>query len=124
MIKTLACSVQCRWYGKGSSLTEIPSIVFPVYLCCLQSVLSEAASRRDHEIHITPKYLVPDTNCYVDRLPSIKALVDTAHFTVAVPLIGTFLILGVIRGMRISISMFPVLDCAYIFTQCMLVEPV
>lgn len=55
----------------------------------LQNVLSEAASRKISEIHIAPKYLVPDTNCYVDLLPSIRRLVDTTHFTVAIPLTGT-----------------------------------
>ena len=64
--------------------------MFHAYTCvmCMQSVLSEAASKKEYEIHIAPKYLVPDTNCYVDLLPSIKKLVNTTHFTVAVPLIG------------------------------------
>ena len=56
---------------------------------CVQSVLSEAASKKRYEVHIAPKYLIPDTNCYVDLLPSIKRLVDTSHFTIAVPLTGT-----------------------------------
>lgn len=55
----------------------------------VQSVLSEAASRERYEVHIAPKYLIPDTNCYVDLLPSIKRLVDSTHFTIAVPLTGT-----------------------------------
>ncbi len=37
---------------------------------------------------ITPKYLVPDTNCFVSMLPSVRALVQSRVFTVAVPLTG------------------------------------
>ncbi len=37
---------------------------------------------------IAPRYLVPDTNCFVDMLASIKSLVQRGEFTVAVPLIG------------------------------------
>ena len=60
----------------------------PVLVVCIQSVLSEAATKRRYEVHIAPKYLVPDTNCYVDLLPSIRRLVDSTHFTIAVPLTG------------------------------------
>lgn len=37
---------------------------------------------------ITPKYLVPDTNCFVDLLPSIRTLVERREFVVALPLVG------------------------------------
>ena len=70
----------------------IVCVNFGMNVCTLQSVLSEAASRKISEIHIAPKYLVPDTNCYVDLLPSIRRLVDTTHFIVAVPLTGTDMI--------------------------------
>ena len=41
------------------------------------------------EMLITPRYLVPDTNCFVDMLPSIQTLVGRAEFVVAIPLTGT-----------------------------------
>lgn len=53
-----------------------------------QAVLEEAALRGSEVVRIMPKYLVPDTNCFVSMLPSIQALVQSGHFTVAVPLIG------------------------------------
>ena len=54
----------------------------------MQTVLSEASSKAVKELLITPKYLVPDTNCFVDMLPSIQTLVQTTQFVVAVPLTG------------------------------------
>lgn len=53
-----------------------------------QSVLTEAKTMPDFKVTITPKYLVPDTNCFVDMLPSIKSLVGTAHYILALPLVG------------------------------------
>ncbi len=50
--------------------------------------MSEAASKAVREVVITPKYLVPDTNCFVDMLPAIQALVQRKDFIVAVPLTG------------------------------------
>lgn len=69
---------------------------------CVQSVLSEAASKKMYKVHIAPKYLIPDTNCYVDLLPSIKRLVDTSHFTIAVPLTGTSLLCSIIMFFTFS----------------------
>ena len=34
------------------------------------------------------RYLVPDTNGFVDQLQSIKTLVECGHFIVTVPLVG------------------------------------
>ena len=51
-------------------------------------MLSEVTSRVGQEMRITPKYLVPDTNCFVDMLTSIKTLVQRGEFIVAVPLVG------------------------------------
>jgi hypothetical protein len=73
-------------YSHSNQLAMNTTIVDSV-----QSVLSEAASRERYEVHIAPKYLIPDTNCYVDLLPSIRRLVDSTHFTIAVPLIGVYM---------------------------------
>ena len=35
-----------------------------------------------------PTYLVPDTNCFVDHLDGLKAIVASQVFTLVVPLIG------------------------------------
>lgn len=51
-------------------------------------MLHEAASVRGRETLVCPRYLVPDTNCFVDELKSIQMLVECGHFIVAVPLVG------------------------------------
>ena len=35
-----------------------------------------------------PAYLVPDTNCFVDHLDGLRAIVACQAFTLVVPLIG------------------------------------
>lgn len=37
---------------------------------------------------VCARYLVPDTNGFVDHLTSIKRLVKCGHFIVTVPLVG------------------------------------
>ena len=54
----------------------------------LQNVLDEAAHSEQAVRRISPKYLVPDTNCFVDLLPSIQSLIATTQFIIAVPLVG------------------------------------
>ena len=64
-------------------LSGIPHVV-------VQNLLEEVAKTEHALRRITPKYLVPDTNCFVDMLGSIKKLVSTTQFVVAVPLVGEF----------------------------------
>ena len=40
------------------------------------------------ETVVCARYLVPDTNCFVDLLSCIRSLVQCGHFVVAVPLVG------------------------------------
>jgi len=42
------------------------------------------------QLEIRPQFLVPDTNCFIDHLPAIAALLAVRRFTVVVPLIGLF----------------------------------
>ena len=62
------------------------------YSCLLsshrQTLISEAINKASEEVYIEPKYLVPDTNCFISSLPAIQALVKSQLFVVAVPLIG------------------------------------
>ena len=37
---------------------------------------------------VKPRYLVPDTNCFVDMLKYIRTIVEKTSFVVAVPLTG------------------------------------
>ena len=39
---------------------------------------------------VKPRYLVPDTNCFVDMLKYIRTIVDKSVFVVAVPLTGKY----------------------------------
>ena len=78
-----------RAVAKVTSWLAVTSLFTCLFIpFVLQTVLSEAASKASREVLITPRYLVPDTNCFVKMLPSIKALVGRAEFVVAIPLIG------------------------------------
>lgn len=45
---------------------------------------------RSIHLEIRPQFLVPDTNCFVDDLHGIEALLAVKRFTIVVPLIGMF----------------------------------
>lgn len=40
------------------------------------------------EMEVRPRFLVPDTNCFIEHLDLIKALVNSTPYTVMVPLVG------------------------------------
>lgn len=44
------------------------------------------------EIEVRPRWLVPDTNCFIDHLPLLQAIADAPGqpYTLAVPLVGEF----------------------------------
>ena len=42
----------------------------------------------EREIVVCPRFLVPDTNGFVDQLENIRTLVECGHFILAVPLVG------------------------------------
>ena len=41
---------------------------------------------------IKPRYLVPDTNCFIDCLQNLKDLIDTGYFILSIPLTGDCII--------------------------------
>lgn len=43
-----------------------------------------------------PAYLVPDTNCFVDHLDGLRAIVASQAFTLVVPLIGKTVLLQIV----------------------------
>ena len=51
-------------------------------------MLEESASQSCLELRITPLFLVPDTNCFIDHLDAINKLLKAKKFTIVVPLIG------------------------------------
>ena len=44
------------------------------------------------EVVIKPRYLVPDTNCFVDYLKYLRQLFESGHFVIAVSLTGRYVI--------------------------------
>ena len=40
------------------------------------------------ELEIRPIFLVPDTNCFIDHLPSLQKLIGDRQFTIVIPLVG------------------------------------
>jgi len=51
-------------------------------------VLQEAGSKLEEVVYVSPYYLVPDTNCFVDQLLELQELVDRKTFQVVIPLVG------------------------------------
>lgn len=54
----------------------------------MQAVLYDNKHQRGIELEVTPLFLLPDTNCYIDRLSDIMTLVKCMKYTIIVPLMG------------------------------------
>lgn len=52
----------------------------------VEKVLRSGA--RPMQLEITPVFLVPDTNCFIDHLHPIQTLLSSKRFTLIVPLVG------------------------------------
>lgn len=53
-----------------------------------QALLEDQTLKRQIEIEITPVFLVPDTNGFIDHLPGLVKLLETRLYIIVVPLIG------------------------------------
>ena len=42
------------------------------------------------ELEVRPRFLVTDTNCFIDHLTSLRSIVAMATYTLVVPLVGQF----------------------------------
>ena len=51
-------------------------------------MIEEASKGKGTLVTVKPRYLVPDTNCFIDMLACVQRLVDTRQFVIAVPLTG------------------------------------
>ena len=62
--------------------------------CTIQQILQmQLDSNDDMQIcEIRPKYIIPDTNCYIDDLTTIKKIIHHGYFTVCVPIAGWYII--------------------------------
>ncbi|XP_038215946.1 telomerase-binding protein EST1A [Zerene cesonia] len=55
------------------------------------------------ELEVRPRWLVPDTNCFIDHLPLLRALVAPAHtYQIAVPLVVMTELEGLCRCSRLG----------------------
>lgn len=48
-------------------------------------MLREETRRR---LVIQPRFLIPDTNCFIHHLNKLQTLIECGHFEIIVPLIG------------------------------------
>ena len=51
-----------------------------------QSII-EMSTQRQLELEIRPKFIVPDTNCFIDHLNLIDKILATSYYIVVVPLL-------------------------------------
>ncbi|GFT26963.1 telomerase-binding protein EST1A [Nephila pilipes] len=65
----------------------------------VQAVLQNNQSR-PVVLEITPKYLVPDTNCFIDHLCHFKNILSSTNFHVVIPLVVINELDGLARGKR------------------------
>ena len=52
------------------------------------TMAKHARQQRLVEIRVTPRHLVPDTNCFIDHLGGVKRLLTSQRFMLVVPIIG------------------------------------
>ncbi|XP_038670693.1 telomerase-binding protein EST1A isoform X1 [Scyliorhinus canicula] len=64
----------------------------------IQAVLEDQTLKRQIEIEITPVFLVPDTNGFIDHLPSLVRLLDCKLYIIVVPLIVINELDGLAKG--------------------------
>ena len=50
--------------------------------------MQDEVTQRSVEVTITPRHLVPDTNCFINHLHAVERILACKKFTVIVPLIG------------------------------------
>ncbi|XP_052219123.1 telomerase-binding protein EST1A-like isoform X2 [Dreissena polymorpha] len=58
------------------------------------------------EMEVRPIFLIPDTNCFIDHLPSLQKLIVARHYTIVIPLVVINELDGLAQGKR------PVGDCS------------
>lgn len=69
-------------------LKTVITVVYTIFSFFFQKILSQSVV--SVHIEIRPKYLVPDTNCFIDYLTMIKAVAEAHFYTLMVPLVGKY----------------------------------
>ncbi|KAK8767430.1 hypothetical protein V5799_005792 [Amblyomma americanum] len=65
---------------------------------CIRAVLQEHQSKQAFILKIRPRYLIPDTNSFIDHLPLVKKLVADGRFYVYVSIVVLNELHGLARG--------------------------
>ena len=77
------------WISSATKLTYVDVLCCHVVLNIkTQAVIEEHISKPRLMFENYPTYLVADTNCFVDHLDGLKAIVGCQAFILVVPLIG------------------------------------
>uniref|UniRef100_UPI00398F2779 telomerase-binding protein EST1A isoform X2 n=1 Tax=Pristiophorus japonicus TaxID=55135 RepID=UPI00398F2779 len=81
----------------------VPLLAAPQDPCYVETaadkaVLEDQTFKRQIEIEITPVFLVPDTNGFIDHLPSLVRLLDCRLYIIVVPLIVINELDGLAKG--------------------------
>lgn len=66
----------------------IPNTNNYFFLFLFQAVVQEHVSKANLMFENSPAYLVPDTNCFIDQLSGLQAIVMSNDFTLVVPIVG------------------------------------
>lgn len=67
----------------------IPMMTFVWFHFCDIDYKAILRERVQLELEVRPKFLVADTNCYIDHLDAIIRLIREKHYTLIAPLVGT-----------------------------------
>lgn len=68
----------------------------------VQAVLQETRQKRPTVVEIRPRYLIPDTNCFINHLEDIRKVAKASQFILVVPLVVINELDGLSRGLKES----------------------
>ncbi|XP_033115110.1 telomerase-binding protein EST1A-like isoform X2 [Anneissia japonica] len=66
----------------------------------IEAIVESHRTQRQLVLEISPTYLVPDTNCFIDHLQVIQCLVESKRYTLVVPLVVITELDGLSKGGR------------------------
>jgi len=66
----------------------------------IQAVLDSASQEKGVTMVIQPRYLVPDTNCFIDHLAALQKVVATNKFILVIPIVVLNELQGLAKGSR------------------------
>lgn len=61
-----------------------------------QKILSQSVV--SVHIEVRPKYLVPDTNCFIDHLDAIRSIEQSHCYTLMVPTVGKYILVSILNA--------------------------